>query len=72
MGWYKRTFKTRNKITPQIHKAHNHTWTAIMKELNSTDLGICPLIEEEKKCRNFHCHEADLGSAVDFFSFSPC
>lgn len=71
MGWYKRTFKTRNMMTSQICKACNHTETAIMKELNSIDLRICLLIEE-KKSRNFHCHEADRGSAVDLFSFSPC
>lgn len=48
MGWYKRTFKTRNMMTSQICKACNHTETAIMKELNSIDLRICLLIEEKK------------------------
>lgn len=42
-----------------------------MKELNATDLVICPLVEVEKS-RNFRCHEADLGSAADLFSFSHC
>lgn len=48
IGMYKRIFKTRNKMASQKCKPHNHTYIAIMKELNSTDLGICPLIEEKR------------------------
>lgn len=70
-GMCKRIFKTRNKMASQKCKPHNHTYIAIMKELNKDRSGNLSS-NWRKKSRNFLCHEADLGSTVDLFSFSAC